>query len=116
MQVAQTINFGTDENPINVKLSESHPEYFVDGSAGLAIGFPVSKLVLTSSDPHSPNQGPDDRKGVCTIVANTDSLIEMAKMILEAADKNKEFLETHSQRIGKRILESLDSVKIEQKN
>jgi hypothetical protein len=107
--VVQTINFGTEENPINVKISENHPEYFVDGSVGLAIGFPVSKLVLTSADPHSPHNGPDDRKGVCTVVANTDSLIDMAKMILRAADENRHFLQEHSIKVGKRINESLDT-------
>jgi len=110
--VAQTINFGTEEQPINVKLSEDHPEFFVDGSVGLAIGFPVSKLVLTSSDPHSPQPGPDERKGVCTLVVNTDSLIDMAKVILTAASQNRQFLEEHSTKISERIKEALDSCEI----
>jgi hypothetical protein len=111
--VAQTIDFGTKEKPINVEFSENHNEFFVDGAAGLAIGYPMSKMVLTSTEPHNTVPNTERRRAVCTVAFTTEAMIDIAKMIIANVSQNRDFLEANSIEAAKRISEALDSIKHE---
>lgn len=114
--MAHTLNFGTEDQPLQVEFSENHKEFFVDGAAGLAIGYPTSKVVLTSVDPHNPNKDVETRKAVCTVTLTTETLIEISKMIIGNAAKSRDFLEEHSAEAAKRIAEMLSTVDVRDNN
>lgn len=111
--MAYTRNFGTDEAPLHVEFSEDHKEYFADGAAGLAIGYPMSKVVLTSIDPHNPNLDIETRKAVCTLSITTETLIEIAKMVIGNAAKSKDFLQDQSTEATKRLAEMLSNIEVD---
>lgn len=95
--MSHTLQFGTNEKPIVVEFADDHQEFFADGVAGLAVGYPVSKITLTSKSPYQENEEKEHRKAVCTFALPTIALLEIAKLAYEAIKNNEDFIKDASE-------------------
>lgn len=105
--MSHMLTFGSEEHPVEVEVSDGHSEYYVDGVAGMAVGFPVSKLILTSKNPYSLQEEKESRKAVCTLIVPTEALFDIAQLAIDAIVANEGFLgdasEKHAQALSQKI-------------
>ena len=108
--MSRTLTFGTEDRPIDVEVSDEHIEYFVDGVAGMAVGYPVSKMILTSKNPYNGDEERETRKAVCTITVPTEALLDIAKLAVDGIKGSEEFLSTASKNHASSLADKLKSL------
>jgi hypothetical protein len=90
-----TYNSQDEQTPIiEVYSPDNKPEIFVDGLAGMAIGYPNTKLDFTSTVPRKADDKPgvESRIAVCTIVIPTTALLDIRNIIDQNLITNREFV------------------------
>jgi hypothetical protein len=92
MAMSHTVEIRSDEASFDLTIPDDLREVYIDGASTVALGYPLSKLLLHSIAPPVDAGKPgqvEDREAILRLVVPTGVLVELAINILKAASGHK---------------------------
>jgi hypothetical protein len=92
MAMSHSVEIRSEEASFNLTIPDELREIYIDGASTVALGYPLSKLLLHSIVPPADVGKPDqveERKAILRLVVPTGVLVELAINILKAASGHK---------------------------
>jgi hypothetical protein len=98
---------------VTLETGDTSKEFFCDGLTSLALGYPFSKLVLTSTDVNIKRKNEEVRREVVRLTVPTNTLLEIASLINNQANQGRDGLIEQCSKYTDTLKTQLANIKIE---